>query len=71
LFFFTAAEENRLRAEQSGSMEKPITEFAASCGSARLTAGVFLLGAALGGCASLVPQTISLRDAWPRACRSS
>ncbi len=46
-------------------MVKPIPEFAALCISARLTAGVFLLVVALGGCASLVPQTISLRDAWP------
>src|SRR6266581_3127383 len=46
-------------------MEKPIAEFAALRGSARRTAGIFLLGAALGGCAPLVPQTISLRDAWP------
>lgn len=33
--------------------------------SARLTAGAFLLLAALSGCASLVPQTMALRDAWP------
>ncbi len=33
--------------------------------SARLTAGAFLLLAALGGCASLVPQTMALREAWP------
>src|SRR2546428_12219204 len=46
-------------------MEKPIAEFAALRGSARRTAGIFLLGSALGGCAPLVPQTISLRDAWP------
>jgi tetratricopeptide (TPR) repeat protein len=46
-------------------MEKPLLEFAALRGSARPTAGVFLLVVALGGCASLVPQTISLRDAWP------
>lgn len=32
---------------------------------ARLTAGVFLLLAALSGCASLVPQTMGLRDTWP------
>ena len=32
---------------------------------ARLTAGAFSLLAALGGCASLVPQTMGLRDAWP------
>ena len=46
-------------------MEKPTPEFAVLRGSARRTAGIFLLGAALGGCAPLVPQTISLRDAWP------
>ncbi|MBI4290213.1 MAG: PA2778 family cysteine peptidase [Betaproteobacteria bacterium] len=34
-------------------------------GSARLTAGAFLLLAALSGCASLVPQTMGLRDTWP------
>ena len=34
--------------------------------SARLTAGVFLLLAALSGCASLVPQTMGLRDTWPQ-----
>lgn len=33
--------------------------------SARLGAGAFFLVALLGGCASLVPQTMSLRDAWP------
>ena len=44
-------------------MEKPIPEFAALRGSARLAAGALVV--ALGGCASLVPQTISLRDAWP------
>jgi len=33
--------------------------------NARLRAGVFLLAAGLSGCASLVPQTMSLRDAWP------
>ena len=33
--------------------------------SARLSAGAFLLLAALSGCASLVPQTMALRDAWP------
>lgn len=32
---------------------------------ARLIAGAFLLVALLGGCASLVPQTMGLRDAWP------
>ena len=30
-----------------------------------LTAGVLLLGALLGGCASMVPQTMALRSAWP------
>jgi hypothetical protein len=30
-----------------------------------LAAGAFLLLAALGGCASLVPQTMALREAWP------
>lgn len=34
--------------------------------SARLAAGAFFLAAALGGCASLVPQTMALRDAWPQ-----
>ena len=34
--------------------------------SARLTAGAFLLLSGLAGCASLVPQTMELRDAWPR-----
>ncbi len=33
--------------------------------SARLPAGAFLLLAALSGCASLVPQTMGLRDTWP------
>lgn len=33
--------------------------------SARLTAGAFLFLVVLGGCASLVPQTMGLRDAWP------
>ncbi|MCF8178536.1 MAG: PA2778 family cysteine peptidase [Sulfuritalea sp.] len=32
---------------------------------ARLTAGVLLLLAGLSGCASLVPQTMGLRDTWP------
>lgn len=32
---------------------------------ARLIAGAFFLLAALGGCASMVPQTMGLRDAWP------
>jgi tetratricopeptide (TPR) repeat protein len=31
----------------------------------RFTAGLFLLFAALSGCASLVPQTMGLRDTWP------
>jgi len=44
-------------------MEKPIPEFAAISGIARLAAGALVV--ALGGCASLVPQTISLREAWP------
>lgn len=38
---------------------------AAGYASARRTAGAFFLVAALGGCASLVPQTMELRDAWP------
>jgi tetratricopeptide (TPR) repeat protein len=33
--------------------------------NARLCAGVFLLLAGLSGCASLVPQTMALRNAWP------
>lgn len=33
--------------------------------SARLIAGAFLLLAGLSGCASMVPQTMALRDAWP------
>jgi len=33
--------------------------------SARLTAGAFLFLATLSGCASLVPQTMALRDNWP------
>jgi hypothetical protein len=32
---------------------------------ARFTAGIFLLLAGLGGCASLVPQTMDLRAHWP------
>jgi len=32
---------------------------------ARFTAGAFLLLSGLSGCASLVPQTMGLRDAWP------
>ena len=34
--------------------------------SARPAAGAFFMAAALGGCASLVPQTMALRDAWPQ-----
>lgn len=34
-------------------------------GSARLIAGAFLLATGLSGCASMVPQTMALRDAWP------
>lgn len=34
--------------------------------NARLSAGVFLLCAALQGCVALVPQTVELRDRWPR-----
>lgn len=41
-------------------------DFSAWCRCARLTAGAFALVAALGGCASLVPQTMGLRDAWPQ-----
>jgi hypothetical protein len=33
--------------------------------NARLIAGAFLLLAGLSGCASMVPQTMALRDAWP------
>lgn len=33
---------------------------------ARLTAGALSLLAVLGGCASLVPQTMGLREAWPQ-----
>ena len=33
--------------------------------SARLMAGTFLLLTGLSGCASMVPQTMGLRDAWP------
>jgi hypothetical protein len=32
---------------------------------ARLVSGVLLLGALLGGCAGMVPQTMALRTAWP------
>lgn len=35
--------------------------------SARLSAGVFVLAVFLGGCGSMVPQTMALRDAWPEA----
>ena len=38
--------------------------------SARSTAGAFLLLAVLGGCASLVPQTMGLREAWPAGAPS-
>ena len=34
--------------------------------SARLAAGAFFMAASLGGCASLVPQTMALRNAWPQ-----
>jgi hypothetical protein len=40
-------------------------DLAARHGRARLIAGAFLLLAVLSGCASLVPQTMGLRDAWP------
>ncbi len=40
-------------------------DFLACFGSARSIAGVFLCLLGLGGCASLVPQTMGLRDAWP------
>lgn len=33
--------------------------------SARLAAGAFFMAALLGGCASMVPQTMGLRHAWP------
>jgi len=33
--------------------------------SARLIAGVFFSAVLLGGCGSMVPQTMALRDAWP------
>ena len=35
------------------------------CENARALAGVFLLCAALGGCANFFPQTAELRDRWP------
>jgi hypothetical protein len=41
-------------------------DFAMWLAGVRLTAGAFLLLAGLGGCASLVPQTMGLRDAWPQ-----
>lgn len=41
-------------------------DFLAWFAGARLTAGAFLLLAGLGGCASLVPQTMGLRDNWPQ-----
>ena len=34
--------------------------------SARLAAGAFFMATLLGGCASFVPQTMALRDAWPQ-----
>jgi len=40
-------------------------DWLAWCKSARLSAGAFLLIAALSGCASLVPQTMGLRETWP------
>jgi len=40
-------------------------DFALWLAGARLTAGAFLLLAGLSGCASLVPQTMGLRDSWP------
>lgn len=46
-------------------LEIVIPDFSALCKSARLTAGVFVLAAALGGCALVVPQTADLYDAWP------
>jgi len=42
-------------------MPAPVTSYE----GARLTAGAFVLLAALTGCASMVPQTMGLRDAWP------
>ena len=42
-----------------------IADLYAWYGRARLIAGAFFLVALLGGCASLVPQTMGLRDAWP------
>ena len=41
-------------------------DFPAWFAGARLTAGAFLLLAGLSGCASLVPQTMGLRDSWPQ-----
>lgn len=38
---------------------------AAIYASARLAAGAFLMVTLLGGCASMVPQTMGLRDDWP------
>ena len=39
---------------------------AAICKSVRLTAGAFCLVVLMSGCASLVPQTMALRSAWPQ-----
>jgi tetratricopeptide (TPR) repeat protein len=44
----------------------PVPDFPAWFAGARLTAGAFLLLAGLSGCASLVPQTMGLRDNWPQ-----
>jgi hypothetical protein len=38
----------------------------AVCKSVRLTAGAFCLAVLMTGCASLVPQTMALRNAWPQ-----
>ncbi len=46
-------------------LPKVIPDVLAVPGSARLTAGVLFLSAALNGCALLVPQTAQLREAWP------
>jgi tetratricopeptide (TPR) repeat protein len=40
-------------------------DFAKLYRSARLTAGAFFVAATLCGCASMVPQTMALRDVWP------
>lgn len=42
-----------------------IADLVAWCRSVRLTAGASFLLVALSGCASLVPQTMGLRDTWP------